>query len=434
MSNIRRFFCAVFLAAILASCGGGAQPSTSPADSSEGITLDFWYALGGDSGKVVEELVDQFNQSQSGITVVPTYQGDYTAAMAKIYSAITSDSTPNVIQVGGAPLLGSSGALVPMSDLIANDDSFAADQIHPAFLEYNSVQGVLWSMPFNNSVPVLYYNKDLFTAAGLDPEDPPANLDELLAAARQLTLAPDQSGVPAQWGLNARDDSHWYLSTLFLENGDQIVNDEMTAVTYDSPEAVAMLQQWADWVNQDGVMPPNQHSEAQSDFLAGKLGMFMGSSATLNSLDSNAPFELGVAVFPAVGDVQKYPIGGGSLAIFKNSDERAVQASWEFVKFMTSRDSAAYLATHTGYLPVYADAFSWPEIQQSIQDEPQRAAAIQALEHVVAIPVFPALGNSDLALRMAIQEVELGHSTPQASLEKAKASVDKSIAEQAQDQ
>ncbi|MDD5367933.1 MAG: ABC transporter substrate-binding protein [Anaerolineaceae bacterium] len=435
MKGMRKLISAIVLGALLTGCDGG---SAKPADSTSGgsvdakghVTLEFWYALGGDTGKAVEELVKRFNASQADVSVVATYQGDYTAAMAKIYSAITSNSTAAVVQVGGAPLLGSSGALAPISDFLKNDKDFDIKQIRPAFLEYNSVKGTLWSMPFNNSVPVMYYNQDLFKAAGLDPEKPPSNLEDLLMVAQKLTLDPTNSGTPSQWGVNTRDDTHWYLSTLFLENGAQIVNEEMTQMVYNSPQSVEMLQLWGDWVNKYHVMPPNQHSEAQSDFLAGKLGMYLGSSAMLNSLKTGATFKLGVAQFPAVGSTQQYPIGGGSLAIFKNKDGRITQAAWNFVKFMISKESAVYLATQTGYLPIYTDAFNWPEIQASIQAQPERAAAIQSLDHVVSIPVFPALGNSDLALRMAIQEAELGKSTAQQSLDKAKASVDRSLKDQ----
>ncbi len=425
----------MLLATLLTACGGGTQATQSSStggsvDNKGHVTLEFWYALGGDNGKAVEELVRRFNASQANITVVPTYQGDYNAAMAKIYSSIAGNSTPSVAQVGGAPLLGSSKAIVPMQDLVNADSSFDISQILPAFLEYNSVQGTLWSMPFNNSVPVMFYNKDLFTAAGLDPEKPPANLDELLAAAQKLTLDPNNTGTPSQWGLNVGDSTHWYISTMILENGGQICTADMMQVLYNSPEAVAMLQLWADWVNKYKVMPPNQHTEAQSDFLAGKLGMYMGSSSLLNTLRKSATFKLGVGVFPAVGTTQKYPIGGGSFAIFKNSDERIVKAAWEFVKFMVSKESDIYIATQTGYIPIYADAFNWPEIKQLIQQEPERNASIQSLDHVVSIPVFPALGNSDLALRMAIQEVELKTSAPQQSLDKAKATVDQSMKDQ----
>jgi len=436
MKNRRWLVCVLVAALVLSACGGGeGNTSTSSGgsvDENGHVTLDFWYALGGSSGEAVKELVRRFNASQSNITVVATYQGDYSTAMAKVYSAIAGGSVPNVVQVGGAPLLGSSGVILPMSDFVSNDSSFDLQQIRPAFIEYNTTNDILWSMPFNNSVPIMYFNMDLFTAAGLDPEEPPQNVDELLIASQKLTLDPEHTGTPTQWGLNTRDDTHWMLSALFLENGAQIVSEDQSQVLYNSPEAVAMLQLWGDWVNRYKVMPPNQHNESQSDFLAGKLGILLGSSSAIPSMQSGVQFALGTAMFPAVGTERKIPIGGGSLAIFMNNDARLTQASWEFVKFMISKDSSIYLSTQTGYIPIYLDALDWPEIQTLVADNPVRRAAIDSLNYTVAIPVFSALGNSDLALRKAIQEVELGASTPQEALNDAKASVDQAIRTQFQ--
>jgi sn-glycerol 3-phosphate transport system substrate-binding protein len=430
--NKRGWLTCVLLAVfLLVSCSGGGGEETGAGsgsvDSSGRVTLDFWYALGGDAGSAVEELIARFNASQSDITVVATYQGDYTTAMAKIYSAIAGETVPNIVQVGGAPLLGSSGTIIPITDFTAGDSSFDLSLIRPAFLEYNTAGGTLWSLPFNNSVPILYYNKDLFTAAGLDPEKPPQNLDELLAASQALTTSPDASGMPTQWGLNTRDDTHWFLSTLILENDGQIVSSDESQMLYNSPEAVAMLKLWGDWVNTYKVMPANQHKESLTDFLAGKLGMLLGSTSVVKSVQTQASFSLGTAMFPSVGTNRHVPLGGGSLAIFKNDDARITAASWEFVKFMVSPDSSLYLTTQTGYIPIYADALDWPEIQTLIAEDPARKAALDSLPYAVSIPVFSALGNSDLALRVAIEKVELNAATPQEALDAAKSLVDNAI-------
>lgn len=432
MKGMRWLVGILIVVTLLSACGGGSQGSTSggSVDSKGHVNLEFWYALGGDAGKSIEQLVKDFNDSQSNITVVATYQGDYTTAMAKIYSAIAGNSLPSLAQAGGAPLLGSSDVLIPITDFTSADTTFDHNAIQPAFIEYNKAAGTLWSLPFNNSVPVLYYNKDLFRAAGLDPEKPPQNLDELLSYAQALTLDPNNTGSPSQWGLNVKDDTHWYLSTMILENGGRIVNDAETEVLYNQPKAVEMLQLWGDWVNKYKVMPPNQHAEAQSDFLAGKLGMLLGSSSQVYTLTKSASFEVGVGIFPAVGtNPRQIPIGGGSLVIFKNTDTRISNAAWDFAKYMISQSSSIYLTTQTGYLPIYADAFNWPEIQALITQTPQRKASIESLPFAVAIPVFAALGNSDLALRNAIQKVELGADTPQQALNDAKTSVDASIIE-----
>ncbi|HPC06332.1 MAG TPA: ABC transporter substrate-binding protein [Anaerolineaceae bacterium] len=415
---------------LLSACGGGGSETSSggggSVDADGNVTLDFWYALGGDSGKAIEELVNQFNASHPNIKVVGTYQGNYTTAMAKVYSAITGNTLPNVAQLGAAPLLGSSGAVLPVKDFLATDSSFDLEKIHPAFLQYNTAAGELWSLPFNNSVPILLYNKDLFVAAGLDPEDPPEDIDELLEYAKALTIK-DNNGIVTQYGLNTKDDTHWYLSTLFLENGAQIVSEDESEMLYNSPEAVAMLQTWSDWVNVDQVMPRNQHAEAQSDFLAGKLGMLMGSTSGVSGIQKDAAFRVGSAMFPMVNGVRKVPVGGGSLVLFKNENEQIRNASWEFVKFMISEQSSIYLTSKTGYIPIYKDALNWPEIESIIEDNPLRLAAINSLPYAVAIPVFSALGNSDLALQNAIEKVELGSADPQTALDEAKTSVDHAI-------
>jgi len=437
MKKIRWFIFMLLIVLLLSACGGGGSKDRETSsggfvDKDGHITLDFWYALGGDSGEAIEALIQKFNESQTDITVVGIYQGDYTTAMAKVYSAIAGETLPNIAQLGGAPLLGSSGAILPMSDFFASDPSFDPELIREAFWEYNTAGGLLWTMPFNNSVPILYYNCNLFTAAGLDADKPPKNTEELLAAAQALTIRETPEAMPTQWGLNTRADTHWYLSTLFLENGAQIVNEDESKVVYNSPEAVEMLQLWGDWVNKYKVMPANQHEESLSDFLAGKTAMILGSSSLSSSIQESAPFQVGAAMFPAVGDVRKFPLGGGSLVIFKNTDERLLKASWEFVKFMVSKESSIYLTSHTGYIPIYEDAQKWSEIQALFVENPIRQAAIESLPYTVSIPVFSALGNSDLALRTAVEKVELGVATPQQALDEAKTSVDHAIETQFQ--
>ena len=146
------------------------------------------------------------------------------------------------LYAGGAPLLGETGAIVPITDFTEGPNGIDRSQIYDAFWEYNSIGGQVWSMPFNNSVPVLYYNRDLFIAAGLDPDNPPTTWEEVVEYGQALTQDTDDNGEIDQWGFNTHSDTHWYLSTMFLQNGAQIVNEEQTEMLYNSPEAVEMLQ------------------------------------------------------------------------------------------------------------------------------------------------------------------------------------------------
>ncbi len=163
-------------------------PTPEKPTPSRMITLEFWYALGGSSGEAVEALVEQFNAAHPSIQVNATYQGTYGQVMGKVWNAIFAEQTmPHVVHLGGAPLLGATDSIIPITDFTDGPNGIDRSQIHDAFWEYNSAGGQLWSMPFNNSVPVLYYNRDLFVAAGLDPDKPPTTWDEVIEYGQKLT-------------------------------------------------------------------------------------------------------------------------------------------------------------------------------------------------------------------------------------------------------
>ncbi|MDY7039759.1 MAG: ABC transporter substrate-binding protein [Chloroflexota bacterium] len=427
------------VALVLAGCADDGKKTTPVPPTrapGEPITLEFWYSLGGSSGEAVEALVAEFNQTHSGIRVNATYQGGYAEIMAKVWSAIYAQETlPHVAHVGAAPLLGDTGSIVPITDFLDGPDGIERSLIRDSFWDYNSAQGRIWSMPFNNSVPLLYYNRDLFVQAGLDPDSPPETWEEVIEHAKALTQDTDGNGEIDQWGFNTHKDTHWYLSAMFLENGARIISDDETEVLYNGPEAVEMLELWGSFVTEHKIMPPAQHNEAKSDFLAGKLGMVLASSSNLPSFLEEVPFELGAAHLPSVaGKDPVEPIGGASLVIFQNGDQAILDAAWEFVKWMTSPQGSLYLSMNTGYVPIYEDALNWPDLVTYLEETPLRRVPMEALEYSYAIPVFISLGTSDGQLRRAVESVELGAATAQDALNAAKIQVDADIAERLQEQ
>ncbi len=118
-------------------------------------------------------MVDKFNKTSATTQVEAIYQGAYADIAQKLTAATTAKTLPEVAQMGGAPYLADSGALVPVTELMSAADR--AD-IYQAFWDYNAFKGQIVTMPFNNSVPMLFYNKDMFSAAGLDPNKPPGDL------------------------------------------------------------------------------------------------------------------------------------------------------------------------------------------------------------------------------------------------------------------
>jgi ABC-type glycerol-3-phosphate transport system substrate-binding protein len=425
---------AVITILVMAGCASPAtpEPAAIPAQAATSgkTVLEFWHTMSGHNGEVLEEMVAKFNEEHPDIHVKSVFQGKYAVIAQKFWAAIQAGSVPppDVAQIGGAPMFGATGALAPITDFTDGPEGIDRAEIYDAFWTYNTAGGKLWTMPFNNSMPVLYYNKDLFRAAGLDPEKPPETWDELVEAAQALTRDTDGDGQIDQWGFNTTSSTHWYLSAMILQNGGRIINDDETRVLYDGPEAVEALAFWGELVNVHKVMPPAQHAAAKGDFLAGKLGMLMQSSAGLPSALEEAPFEVGVGMLPAK-KARVTPIGGASLVIVKG-EEAKMNAAWEFTRWLTSPENSNYWAMNSGYVPTYKGALETTEMQQFLQENPLYKTVIEQLEYAYGIPVFSELGTSDTELRKAVEKVELGAATPEEALEAAAEAVNNALSEQ----
>ena len=405
----------------LSSSASSKAPASSAASSAASgpvVKLSFWHSLSGNTGKALEAMVVKFNQTHPNIQVDYIYQGAYADIAAKLTAAVTAKTLPDVAQMGGAPTMADSGAIIPISDLVSQAD--LAD-IYPGFWDYNKYNGKVVSMPYNNSIPVLYYNKDMFTAAGLDPNKPPATWDDLLKAAQALTKT-------GQWGFNTHTDTNWYLSAMILQNGGKILSDDGKKVVYNSPEGIEALQFWGDLVTKYKVMPPNQHAQAQADFTSGKLAMLMRSSATLGTLTTDAKFNLGVAPLPCKKTCSE-PLGGASLLVFKTTAEEQ-KAAWEFAQWMTNVDNNVELFKQTGYVPLRKSASDSPALKDYLKTAPNAQVIVDALKYSSAIPVFSELGNSDAELVKATQKVELGQGTAKDALDAAATLINKNLAGQ----
>ena len=393
-------------------------PTAAPTAVPQKVKLTFWYALSGNAGKVIEAMVAKFNQTYPNTQVDVIFQGSYADIAQKLTAAITAKTVPDVAQMGGAPTLAESGAIVPISDLVGKAD---LDDIYPGFWDYNKFGGKIISMPYNNSIPVLYYNKDLFTAAGLDPNKPPTTWDELLTAAQALTK-------PGQWGFNTHTDTHWYLSAMILQNGGKILSDDGKKVVYNSAEGVEALQFWGDLVTKHKVMPSNQHAQAAADFTSGKLGMIMRSSSVLATVEKDAKFKVGVAPLPCKKTCSE-PLGGASMLIFKTTPEKQ-KVAWEFVQWMTNAENTVSLFVQTGYVPLRKSVSDAPALKDYIKSSPNAQMLVDALKYSSAIPVFSELGNSDEQLRKAVEKVELGSGSAKDAMDAAATLINKNLAGQ----
>lgn len=357
------------------------------ADASEvdGTTISFWHSMGGVNGEALDTLVKQFNEeNEYGITVDAQYQGEYDDSLNKLKSAQIGNMGADLVQVYeiGTRFMIDSGWIVPMQEMI-DGDGYDLSQIEPNLAAYYTIDNELYSMPFNSSTPILYYNKDMFEKAGIT--EVPDSLEGIGEIGQQL-LDNGGAGEAMSMGIYG-----WFFEQLTSKQGLEYANngngrkEAATAVAFDENGAAKnILTVWKD-LNDKGFAPivGKGGDAGLADFSAGKSAITLGSTASLKQIlqDVNGKFEVGTAYFPKVSssDEGGVSIGGASLWALDNQDPKKLRATWEFIKFLISPESQAYWNAQTGYFPVTVAAQEEETFKQNVAEYPQFQTAIDQL-------------------------------------------------------
>ena len=357
------------------------------ADASDvdGTTISFWHSMGGVNGEALDTLVKQFNEeNEYGITVDAQYQGEYDDSLNKLKSAQIGNMGDDLVQVYeiGTRFMIDSGWIVPMQEMI-DGDGYDLSQIEPNLAAYYTIDNELYSMPFNSSTPILYYNKDMFEKAGIT--EVPDSLEGIGEIGQQL-LDNGGAGEAMSMGIYG-----WFFEQLISKQGLEYANngngrkEAATAVAFDENGAAKnILTVWKD-LNDKGFAPivGKGGDAGLADFSAGKSAITLGSTASLKQIlqDVNGKFEVGTAYFPKVSssDEGGVSIGGASLWALDNQDPKKLRATWEFIKFLISPESQAYWNAQTGYFPVTVAAQEEETFKQNVAEYPQFQTAIDQL-------------------------------------------------------
>ena len=402
-----------------------------------GTNITFWHSMGGVNGEAMTYLVDKFNaENEYGITVEAVYQGSYDDAINKLKSAQIGNMGADLVQIYdiGTRFMIDSGWVVPMQDLI-DAAGYDLSQIEPNIAAYYTTDSGLYSMPFNSSTPLLYYNKDMFEAAGIT--EIPTSLDEIAEVGDALL-----SDGGAQEVLAMSVYGWWFEQFLSKQGAAMVDNDNgrtapATKVVFDeNGAALNILEAWMD-LNEGGWAPNVGRSgsdTATTDFTSGKAAMMLGSTASLKQVlqDTGDSFEVGTAYYPAVhtGDEGGVSIGGGSLWALNNNDPVRLAATWRFIEFMISPESQAYWNAQTGYFPVTTAAAEEEVYKQNMEQYPQFQTAIDQLHDTAPeytgalLSVFP---ESCEIVETEIEEMMSGSQTPEDALAAIVEQVNESI-------
>lgn len=349
--------------------------------------IDFWFSLSGQLGETVEKLVKDFNDSQDEFEVVAFFRGAYAESMTAAIAAYRAGNAPHILQVFevGTQTMLLSGAVYPVYELMdaQNIDIDWNDYI-PAILGYYSHEGNLYSLPFNASSPVFFYNKDIFAAAGLDPEKPPTTWQEVEEYSRKIMESgAAKYGFTAGWpGWVLIENMHTWHGLPFASkgNGFEGLDAELLINGEFGQMHVSALAKW----QEEGIFHYGGRGDSANwIFLNGECAMMPHSSGLIGSMKKSG-LNWAAAPLPHWGDpypVQNTIIGGATLWVLKGHKSEEYKGVAEFLNFVAQPEQQAWWHKQTGYVPISLPAADILAAEGHFDAQPYQQVAINELNN-----------------------------------------------------
>jgi sn-glycerol 3-phosphate transport system substrate-binding protein len=412
------------------SCMLAAGTAVSLGAFAQELSLYYPVAVGGPVTKIIDGLAADFEGENPGIKVKPVYSGSYQDTITKVLTAAKGGDAPHLAVILSTDMftLIDEGVVVPYDEIArSTEDKAWMGSFYPGFMKNSQTGGKTWGIPFQRSTVVMYWNKQLFKEAGLDPERPPQNWAELVDYGKKLTKR-DAAGNVTTWGVQVPSSGfpYWLFQGFTTQNGVELMNAAGTQTYYDKPEVVGALQYWVDLSRKHGIHPPGvvEWGTTPKDFFERKAAIIWTTTGNLTNIRNNAKFDFGVAMLPA-GKQRGTPTGGGNFYIFKKATPAEREAALKFVKWATSPKRAAEWAIATGYVAVSPAAWETPEMKKYLADFAAPTVARDQLKHAVAELSTHENQRVTKALNDGLQAALTGAKTPEQAMKDAQREADR---------
>ncbi|MBD3922114.1 ABC transporter substrate-binding protein [Paenibacillus sp. PR3] len=415
------------------------QPSNSDKTTSSAapVKITWWHSMTGANEEAIKKIVSDFNASQSNIQVEAVFQGTYDESLSKLKASMGSKDSPNIVQVYeiGSRFMIDSGYITPIQQFI-DADKFDLSQLEPHITNYYSMDGKLNGMPFNTSNPILYYNKDAFKKAGLDPESPPKTYEEFAADAKALTKSGVTGGSIAIYG--------WFMEQFFANQNAEYLNNgngrssAASESLVNTDAGVKTLTWWKGMLDDKAISNLGRKtSDTSAAFTAGQIAMTIDSTASLRNIVNGVAgkFEVGTGFLPRPADAKEggVVIGGASNYILSGKPEEEQKAAWEFIKYLATPEVQAVWNVSTGYFPITKAAYDQQVLKDNMAKYPQFQTAVDQLHASIdssatngaMMGVFP---EARQIVEGAIEATLNGQQDPKAALDAAAKQINEKLA------
>ena len=384
------------------------------------LTMYYPVAVGGPLTKIVDGLVADFMKENPDIKVNAIYAGNYNDARIKALAALKAGKPAQLSVMFSIDIyeLIEQDAIVPFDEIVETDEEKAwLNSFYPALMGNGRTGGKTWGIPFQRSTIVMYYNKDAFRDAGLDPEKPPATWEELVSMGKKL-VKKDGDKVD-RWAVMIPSTGYpyWMFGALAMQNDQLLMNGEGNETFFNAEATVQALQYWQDLGAKHGIMPKGtiEWGTLRKNFLEGRTAMMWHSTGNLTAVKKNAKFDFGVAMLPAEKR-RGTPTGGGNFYIFKQTTPEERKAAMKLIRFLTEPARAAEWSIKTGYIGTSPAAYDTPALKKYVAEFPPAAVARDQLKYATPELSTYQAGRVRKALDDAIQATLTGKTSAADSL------------------
>lgn len=404
------------------------------ASASEKTTIQFFFPvqLGGVAANLIEQFSAEFEELNPNIDVDPVFCGNYADTLVKLTLALEGGNAPQLVILDQRLL-----TLIAM-DAVMNLDSYIADSggnklmedFYAGYLASGQYNDSQYALPFQRSVLAMYYNRDHFVEAGLDPDSPPKTWAELLDIGSKLTKR-NADGTVARWGVMISNSSAWAQQSMCItasETSENIYSEDGKKVFFNTPAVERALQFMLD-LQQVGASPEGVIDEGMmpSSFIEGAVSMVAVSSGNLTNINNSVDFDFGVMLMPASASEYGASIGGGGdMYMVKgvNTTQAQYDATWEFMRYMSAPEQQARWSAGTGYIASRISAKENEVMKDHFAKVPQAEMMYQVLEHAYRqFTVFESAQIMELFINM-FTSVALGENSIQDAMAHAQSEAD----------
>lgn len=404
-------------------------------DTDNKIEITFWHGMMASSVPALNELIKKFEEEHPHIKINSQTVPNGDAGIQKIMTALQSNTTPDVSWIYADYMedLVGADAIYPMMQFIDGPNGISKedlDDIYPSLRTYASWKGTLYSLPMEATNLALIYNKDLFVAAGLDPNKPPQTWEELYEYSKKLTIDSNKDGIFEQVGFfipvfpssGSRNGwMVWQFRPFVWQAGGEFIELDQSKVIFDSHSGIQALTLWHKLFKDQKLSTFT--SDFDMAFVSKQLAMAMDGPWSLPRYkDLMKNLNWAFAPLPAGPNKKATIVGGEYLAIFKQS--KHPNEAWEFIKWVISPEAQAQWCMSSGYLPIRRAVSDIPDFQKHLDQNPNYKVFVDQMEVGQAERSID-YGGMQITrfIGEAIESVTLGNKDPQSAL---KESADKS--------